>query len=56
MRLTPAQAQAIRQHIHTHMGQHVRICLLGLRVDDSRRGGDDDLDVEPETAPDLTVF
>ena len=55
MRLTPDQAQAIRQRIHTHMGQHARIWLFGSRVDDSRRGGDVDLYVEPETAPDLTA-
>ena len=55
MRLTPDQAQAIRQRIHTLMGQHARICLFGLRVDDSRRGGDVDLYVEPETTPDLTA-
>ena len=57
MRLTPApaQAKAIRQRSHTHMGQHARICLFGLRVDDSRRGGDVDLYVEPETTPDLTA-
>ena len=55
MRLTPDQAQVIRQRIHTHRGQHVRIWLFGLSVDDSRRGGDVDLYVEPETAPDLTA-
>ena len=55
MRLTPDQAQAIRQRIHTQMGQHPRICLFGSRVDDSRRGGDVDLYVEPQTAPDLTA-
>ena len=55
MRLTPDQAQASRQRIHTHTGKHARICLFGLRVDDSRRGGDVDLYVEPETAPDLTA-
>ena len=53
MRLTPDQAQAIRQRNHTPMGQHARIWLFGSRVDDSRRGGDVDLYVEPETAPDL---
>ena len=53
MRLTPDQAQVIRQRIHTHMGQHVRIWLFGLSVGDSRRGGDVDLYVEVETTPDL---
>ena len=55
MRLTPDQTQAIRQRIHIHMGEHARIWLFGSRVDDSRRGGDVDLCVEPETAPDLTA-
>ena len=55
MKLTPEQAQAIRQCIHTHMGKHARIWLFGSRVDDSRRGGDVDLYGEPETAPDLTT-
>ena len=55
MRLTPDQAQAIRQRIHTHMGQHARMSLFGLRMDDSRRGGDVDLYVEPETAPGSTA-
>ena len=55
MRLTPDQTQAIRQRIHNHMGEHARIWLFGSRVDDSRRGGDVDLYVEPETAPDLTA-
>ena len=59
IRLTPAPAQAkakaIRQRIHTRMGQHARICLFGSRVAASRRGGDVDPYVEPETAPDLTA-
>ena len=55
MRLTPDQAQASRQRIHIHTGKHARIWLFGSRVDDSRRGGDVDLYVEPETAPDLTA-
>ena len=55
MRLTPDQAQGIRQRIHSHMGEHARIWLFGSRVDDSRHGGDVDLYVEPETAPDLTA-
>ena len=35
------------------MGAQARIWLFGSRVDDTRRGGDVDLYVEPETAPDL---
>ena len=56
MQLTPEQTQAIRQRIHQHMGIHARIWLFGSRVDDSRRGGDVDLYVEPQTAPDLTAW
>jgi predicted nucleotidyltransferase len=37
------------------MGEHARIWLFGSRVNDSRRGGDVDLYVEPETVPDLTA-
>ena len=57
MRLTPApaQAQAFRQRIHTQMGQRARICLFGLRLAASRRGGDVDRYVEPEIAHDLTA-
>lgn len=55
MRLTPDQTQAIRQGIRRHMGKHARIWLFGSRVNDNRRGGDVDLYVEPETAPDLTT-
>ena len=55
MQLTPDKTQAIRQRIHNHMGEHARIRPFGSRVDDSRRGGDADLCVEPETAPNLTA-
>lgn len=55
MRLTPDQGQAIRQRIHSHMGPRTRIGLFGSRVDDSRRGDDVDLYVEPLTAPDLSA-
>ena len=53
MRLTPDQAQAIRERIRGCMGEQARIWLFGSRVDHTRRGGDVDLYVEPETAPDL---
>jgi predicted nucleotidyltransferase len=55
VRLTPDQAQVIRQRIRGHMGKRARIWLFGSRVDDGRRGGDVDLYVEPETTPDLTA-
>ena len=43
MRLTPDQADAIRQRIRSQMGQQSRIWLFGSRVDDSAKGGDIDL-------------
>ena len=55
MQLTPDQAQAIREGIRGCMGPHAKIWLFGSRVDDNRRGGDVDLFVEPETAPDLAA-
>jgi len=55
MRLTPDQAQAIRLRIRSHMGAQARIWLFGSRADDGKLGGDVDLYVEPETAPDLAT-
>jgi predicted nucleotidyltransferase len=55
MRLTADQVETIRQRIQRHMGPHARIWLFGSRVDDSRRGGDVDLYVEPETPPGLVA-
>ena len=55
MRLTPEQAQTIRQHISSHLGSHARVWLFGSRVDDSRRGGDVDLYVEPKEPADLVA-
>lgn len=55
MRLTTDQIEAIRQRIHSHLGADARIWLFGSRVDDSRRGGDVDLYVEPETQPGLAA-
>ena len=51
MRLTLGQDRVIRERIRGCMGQHARIWLFGSRADDS--GGDVDLYVEPEIAPDL---
>ena len=33
MRLTPEQAQTIRQHIGSHLGSHPQVWLFGSRVD-----------------------
>jgi predicted nucleotidyltransferase len=54
MRLTLDQAQTIRERIRACMGVNTRIWLFGSRADDSRRGGDVDLYVEPEAVPGLT--
>ena len=53
MRLTAQQAETVRQGIRQRMGQQSRIWLFGSRADDSRRGGDVDLYVEPESMPGL---
>ena len=53
MRLKPEQAQAVRERIRGCMGQHARIWLFVSRADDGRHGGDVDLCVEPEIAPEL---
>lgn len=55
MRLTPDRAQAIRERIRGCMGAQARIWLFGSRVDDNCLGGDVDLYVEPEAAPDLVA-
>ena len=55
MRLSPDQAQAIRQRIRSHMGARARIWLFGSRAGDGKLAGDGGLYVEPETAPDLTT-
>ena len=47
MRLTPDQAEIIRQKVRSHLGEHAQIWLFGSRTDDQRRGGDVDLYVEP---------
>ncbi len=55
MRLTSDQAQTIRERIRSCMGPHARIWRFGSRADDSRRGGDVDLYVEPESPPGLAA-
>jgi predicted nucleotidyltransferase len=47
MRLTQDQAEAVRQRVRKHLGPGARIWLFGSRADDTRRGGDVDLYVEP---------
>ena len=48
MRLTPRQRRIIRQTLERHFGHSSLIRLFGSRVDDTARGGDIDLYIEPE--------
>ena len=50
MRLTPEQAEIIRNAARKYFGANARIWLFGSRTDDSARGGDIDLLVEPRTS------
>jgi predicted nucleotidyltransferase len=49
MRLTHQQAETIRKAAQAVFGPGTRVVLFGSRVDDSRRGGDIDLLIQPET-------
>jgi predicted nucleotidyltransferase len=49
MRLTPAQIDTIRQAATTAFGQGTSVWLFGSRVDDTKKGGDIDLLVCPNT-------
>jgi predicted nucleotidyltransferase len=56
MRLTPYQRKAIPEILRRHFGDRAEVRLFGSRVDDSARGGDIDLYVEPEmTDPDALI-
>lgn len=48
MRLTRQQREIILSTLKHHFGEHSRILLFGSRVDDTARGGDIDLYIEPE--------
>lgn len=48
MRLTLHQQQQIRTTLKRYFGETTEIMLFGSRVDDSARGGDIDLYIEPE--------
>lgn len=47
MRLTATQIKTIRQITQDYFGVDAAVWLFGSRVDDTRRGGDVDLYVEP---------
>lgn len=49
MRLTETQRQAIPRILRRHFGTQAEIRLFGSRVDDSARGGDIDLYIEPDS-------
>lgn len=48
MRLSPRQREVINEVLRRHFGEQTRVLLFGSRVDDSKRGGDIDLYVEPQ--------
>lgn len=52
MRLKPEQAQFIKSTIARHFGEEARVWLFGSRVNETRRGGDVDLYVQPEDVGD----
>ena len=48
MRLTEFQCSLIREETSKFFGSHSHVWLFGSRVNDSQRGGDIDLYIEPE--------
>jgi predicted nucleotidyltransferase len=48
MRLTPFQQQTICQNAARFFGATTQVWLFGSRVDDTKRGGDIDLYIEPQ--------
>ena len=49
MRLTAKQAEVISSAVREIYGEDSRLWLFGSRVDDTRRGGDIDLLVRPDS-------
>jgi len=47
MRLTAQQIETLRQKSAQHFGANTHIWLFGSRTDDSKKGGDIDLLIEP---------
>jgi predicted nucleotidyltransferase len=56
MRLTPAQVQAIRAAAAEAFGDGAAVWLFGSRVDDTKRGGDIDLLVQPASGAQDQLF
>ncbi|MBA3596111.1 MAG: nucleotidyltransferase domain-containing protein [Methylibium sp.] len=53
MRLNPQQTRLVRDCVRHHLGPKTRVWLFGSRVDESKRGGDVDLYVEPQQPVEL---
>jgi predicted nucleotidyltransferase len=56
MRVSPGHIQAIKETAASLLGQEAEIVLFGSRIDDSARGGDVDLLVTVQQAPDNVAF
>ena len=56
MRLTKDQIQIIRTLLYRQFGTDTMIWLFGSRTDDTARGGDIDLYVEPARLPETNLF
>jgi predicted nucleotidyltransferase len=50
MRLSPEQVDIIKRVVEDALGGSAKVYLFGSRTDDTRRGGDIDLLVEPAAA------
>jgi predicted nucleotidyltransferase len=48
MRLTPSQAELVKEAVTRHFGSQARVWVFGSRTDDSSRGGDFDFYVETD--------
>jgi predicted nucleotidyltransferase len=56
MRLPTYQQSLIRETLKRHFGSNSLICLFGSRVDDTAKGGDIDIYIEPDIqSPDQII-